>query len=218
MKIVAIDPSVNEVGWAVVENIYNDENGWHTEEANWRWGHWKIASNSLTFKWKEITEWMIIEFGGLDHSEDWVVMEWPVYFDGMRGHASAKMGHTINLASVVAYIAGYFRLPWRNVHLLTATQWKGSVSKEITRMRFFRHMGIKQIYKVNHNAVDAVMMLLTFCKRRAITLQIVSKTMENIPIHEPPQETVDEKIVRLCEQKPLRTRRLKGHRYITKHK
>ena len=181
MKIVAIDPSVNDVGWAVVEGIEHDDDGWHDENANWRWGHWKIQSNSLTFKWKEITEWMILEFGGLDYEEDWLVVEWPAYFDSMKGHTAAKQGHTINLAGIDGYLAGYFRLPWQNIHLVTAVQWKGSVSKEITRRRFFRHMGIKQLYQINHNAVDAVMMLLTFCKRRNITLKIVSKVMAPLP-------------------------------------
>jgi hypothetical protein len=77
------------------------------------------------------------------------------------------------------YIAGFFRLPWQNIHFITATKWKGSVSKEITRRRFFKHMGIKQIYTIDHNAVDAVMMLLEFCKRKQLTFKIVSKTMEH---------------------------------------
>lgn len=212
MKILAIDPSVNEVGWAYVEGLVHDDDGWHDENANWKWGHWKIESNSLTFKLKEITEWIILEAGGLDHCSDWLVAEWPAYFDGMKGHVSAKMGHTINLAAVDAYIAGYFRLPWQNIHLITATEWKGNVSKEITRMRFFRHMGIKQIYKVNHNAVDAVMMLLTFCKRKNITGQIVSKIMEPIPHLEEP-ETQDERIIRVASEigtmRPYAKRRVK---------
>lgn len=181
MKILAIDPSVNDVGWAYVEGLVHDESGWHDEKAEWKWGNWKISSNSLSFKLNEIVEYIILECGGLDPAEDWLVVEWPSYFDGMKGHVSAKMGHTINLAAVDAYIAGFFRLPWRNWHMVTATEWKGNVSKEITRRRFFKHMGIKQIYTVNHNAVDAVMLLLTFCKRKNITGKIVAKWMEPIP-------------------------------------
>lgn len=196
MKIVAIDPSIREVGWALVEGLVHDDKGWHDENAVWKWGHWEIRSNSYQFKLQEIVEHIIIDCGGLDHTEDWLVVEWPMYFDSEKGHVAAKMGHTINLAGVDCYIAGYFRLPWRNWHLLTAIQWKGSVSKEITRMRFFRQMGIKQIYKVNHNAVDAVMMLLEFCKRKGITMKIVSKVMEVIPPE--PEETVDEQILRLA--------------------
>lgn len=198
MKIIAIDPSVNEVGWAMVEGLTHDATGWHDEDADWTWGFWKIRSNSLQFKLKEITEWIIIDCGGLNHEEDMLVVEWPAYFDGAKGHVASKMGYTINLAAVCAYIAGYFRLPWNRWHAITATEWKGNISKEITRQRFFKHMGIKQIYKVNHNAVDAVMLLLTFCKRKNITGQIVSKMMETIPHLEKEPETPDEKIVRLA--------------------
>lgn len=177
MKIGTIDPSINEVGWAVLDGVEKDSDGvWHDDNADWRWGMWKITSNSLPFKLKEITERMIIEFGGLG-PEDIFVAEWPMFFDAQRGHIAAKAGHTINLSAVDAYIAGYFRIRPENVYFITAAQWKGSVSKEITRMRFFKHMGIKQIYTVDHNAVDAVMMLLEFCKRKRITFKIISATM-----------------------------------------
>jgi hypothetical protein len=120
---------------------------------------------------------MIIEFDGLD-PEDWLVLEWPAYFGSAKGQVAAMQGHTINLAAVDAYIAGFFRLKPQDWHLVTATQWKGNVPKEITRMRFFKALGQKQIYKVNHNAVDAVMLLHTFCTRRKIVFKIYSSTVE----------------------------------------
>jgi hypothetical protein len=179
VKIVSIDPSINNVGWAKIEGLTRDADGvWDLTNENWSWGMWKIGSNSFTFKLKEIVEWIILECDGLTE-EDWLVAEWPAYFDSMAGHVAAKAGHTINLAGIDCYIAGFFRLPWQNIHFITATKWKGSVSKEITRMRFFRHMGIKQIYTIDHNAVDAVMMLLEFCRRKRISSQIISKTMEH---------------------------------------
>lgn len=179
MKILSIDPSVREVGWATVDGLYREDDVIRDDRADWRWGCWKIQSMSYTYRLREIVEWIILEAGGLDPDEDWLVCEWPAYFDSMAGHVAAKAGHTINLAGIDCYIAGFFRLPWQNIHLITATKWKGSVSKEITRRRFFRHMGIKQIYKIDHNAVDAVMMLLEFCKRRGLSFKIVSKTMEH---------------------------------------
>lgn len=184
-KIVSIDPSINEVGWAVVDGVYRDESQvWHDDKANWDWGMWRIVSNSLPFKLKEITERIIMQCGGME-PEDIFVCEWPMFFDNQRGHIAAKAGHTINLSAVAAYIAGYFRIRPENVFFLTAAQWKNSVSKEITRMRFFKHMGIKQIYTIDHNAVDAVMLLLEFCKRKRITFQIISTTM-------PPYEQEEE--------------------------
>lgn len=178
MKIISIDPSTRDVGWALVNNLLRDENGvWDNSKADWKWGHWKIGSHSLTFKFREIVEWMIIEFGGVDE-DDWLVLEWPAFFGSAKGQIAAQQGHTINLAGVDAYIAGFFRLPPMNVHLVTANQWKGNLPKEITRMRFFRALGQKQIYKINHNAVDAVMLLHEFCKRRKIAWKINSSSVE----------------------------------------
>jgi hypothetical protein len=178
MKIVSIDPSVNRVGWAVVDGLRKDEDGvWHDENADWKFGYWNLGSLSLQFKFKELTEWMILTFGGLNE-DDILIVEWPGYFEAARGQIAAQKGYTINLAAMCAYVAGYFRLPWENWVPIKPSQWKGSVPKEITRMRFFKAMGIPQIYKIDHNAVDAVMMLLEFCKRKRITAKIVSQTAQ----------------------------------------
>lgn len=179
MKIVAIDPSINDVGWAVVDGLQRSESGvWDNSKADWKWGHWLIQGISLPYKLREIVEWMIIEFDGMNPEEDWLVLEWPAFFGSPKGQAAAKQGHTINLAGVVGYIAGFFRMLPQNTHLVTANQWKGNVPKEITRMRLFKALGQKQIYKVNHNAVDAVMLLHEFCKRRNIMMKITASTVE----------------------------------------
>jgi hypothetical protein len=178
VKIVSIDPSINDVGWAVCSGLERDSDGvWDDSKADWRWGCWKIRSNSLSFKLREIVEWMIVEFDGLDPDVDILILEWPQFFDAERGHIAAQQGHTINLAAVDAYIAGFFRMRPENYHLIRPSEWKGNLSKEITRKRFFRNLGIKQIYTVDHNAVDAVMLLLRWCKDHHVTLKIVSATM-----------------------------------------
>jgi hypothetical protein len=180
MKIVSIDPSINDVGWAVVDGLKRSKSGvWDNSKAKWTWGHWKIGGVSLTFKLREIVEWMIIEFDGLEEG-DWLVLEWPAFFGSAKGQVAAQQGHTINLAGVDGYIAGFFRLSPMDIHLVTANEWKGNLPKEITRKRLFHALGIKQIYKVNHNAVDAVMLLHEFCKRRNIMLDIKPASIELI--------------------------------------
>jgi hypothetical protein len=179
MKIFALDPSINDVGWAVAENITRNEDGvWDCSKINWRWGHWNIGSINLVNKFREIAEWVILEVGGLDPTEDWIVLEWPAYFGTEKGQIAAQMGYTLPLAGVCAYVAGFFRMPPDSTFFLTATEWKGSVPKEITRMRFFRALGIEKIYKINHNAVDAVMLLHTFCKRKKIVFKITTTNVE----------------------------------------
>ncbi len=170
-KILALDPSVNEVGWAVVTGMWRDEDGvWHDENAEWKWGMWKLSALSYTFKLHELREYIDLWLGGLEEG-DLFVGEWPAFFDNMRGNVAAKKGYTIDLAGILCYIMGYYRLPWQSICLLTAAQWKGNLPKEITKMRFFKALGV-QAYKVDHNAVDACMLLWEFCKRRKITMKI----------------------------------------------
>lgn len=176
MKIVSIDPSVNRVGWAICKDLYQDaDDVWHDDKSDWDWGYWDISGNSLSFKLREVAEWCILTFGGIEQ-DDILVLEWPAFFGSEKGQVAASMGHTLGLAAVDAYIAGFFRLPPNNVKFITANQWKGNISKEITRKRFFHRLGQKQIFKVDHNAVDAVMLLHEYARRARITFRITSST------------------------------------------
>ncbi len=180
MKIVSLDPSINETGWACLKGMERkDDRVWDDTNSDWSWGVFKLKGISLSYKLKELVEYMIMEFDGLDE-EDWLVVEWPQYFNQPRGQVSIMQGHLFNLAAIDTYVAGYFRLPPQNWFPITAPNWKGSVSKEITRRRFFKAMGLPQIYKVNHNAVDAVMMLLEFARRKRITNRIISSAMSHL--------------------------------------
>lgn len=175
-QIISIDPSTRDVGWAVIEKLKRDKKTlvWDDTDARWRYGNWVINAHSLQAKFQEIAEYMIMEFD-INPEEDIMVLEWPAYFGSEKGQVAAQLGHTLNLAGVVGYCSGYFRIPWQRIHLITANQWKGSVSKEVTKMRFFRAMGVKQIFAVNHNAVDAVMLLFAYCKEHKITFKIVTE-------------------------------------------
>lgn len=168
MKIFSLDPSVNNCGWAVIEKLYRKDKVIKTDKAQWRYGNWKLQGHSFSAKLQEIVEYIILEVDGLSEDEgDWLLLEWPAYFGSHKGQIAAQMGHTLTLAGIDGYVAGYFRLPWQNFHFITANQWKGSVTKNITFMRFCRVMNVKP-FKIDHNAVDAFMMLHAFCKDRKI--------------------------------------------------
>lgn len=178
-KAVAIDPSVNRIGYCIINNIYHDDElGWNAEEAQWTWGSWKIRSGSLTFKLKEISDNFDRDIGGLNPKEDHLVVEWPQYFDQQRGQAAAVEGYTTNLAAINAYLFGYYRLPWRQFHPIFPSKWKGNLNKDVTRMRFFREIGVNKHYRIDHDTVDATMMLLWWCKHRGITNKIINYAVE----------------------------------------
>lgn len=172
MRIFSIDPSVNDVGWASIDGMKRDDDGvWDDSEAVWRWGWWKLNAHSYRAKLEELKDY--IALGGSLAEDDILVGEWPAFFDNQRGAIAAKQGYTIDLAGILCYIAGYFRIISTNIYFITAIKWKGSVPKEVTRLRFFKALGVARPFAVNHNAVDAVMLLLEFCRRNKITFRIV---------------------------------------------
>jgi len=183
VKIFSFDPSILNCGWACVSGLYRKDKVIQTDKCSWAYGNWKLQGHSLSAKMQEIVEYIILEVGGINADEgDWCILEWPAFFSSEKGQIAAQMGHTLNLAGLDGYVAGYFRLPWRNFHFITANQWKGSVSKNITWMRFCKVMGIKGVHKVDHNAVDAFMMLHQFCKNKGIIDKVIRMTDANLEI------------------------------------
>lgn len=179
VQIFSLDPSINRVGWARIANLQRDEEGvWNADEAKWDWGYWDLSSQSLSFKAKELVDFMSITFEEVNPERDILIAEYPQYFDQMRGQIAAKEGHTQNLAALDFYVFGYFRFPWNHFFPVFPSQWKGNLKKDITRMRFFREIGVPRHYRLDHNTVDAAMMLLWWCKTHGVTNKIINYSVE----------------------------------------
>lgn len=148
IKILAIDPSVNEFGWARWEREHLTEG-----PGKWTWGLIRPEGLNYIGKCQDTVE-KLLEVGEFNE----VVAEWPQFFNNPRGHTAAAAGHTINLAGMVMFIVGQYRILPGYIHLRTASEWKGSVSKEITMQKFLRHFKTPR-YRLNHNIVDAIMIL-----------------------------------------------------------
>lgn len=182
VRILSIDPSINRTGWAlatfhakpglIIPNLKpNGEfelqtlpDSWNEQTSRWAWGYFDTSCRGYVARLKELAEYIICEVGEFDV----LVAEWPEFYDNTRGHVAAMRGDTINLAGINCYLAGYFRLAPDRINFLTAPRWKGSVSKELTRQQFYRSFGISKHYMIDHNAVDAGMMLLTYCQRMGV--------------------------------------------------
>jgi hypothetical protein len=193
VRILSIDPSINRCGWALATfqaqegplipvlkadgtfELQGTPDQWNENTSRWAWGYFDTTCRGYVARLKELVEYIMMEVGEFDV----LIGEWPEFYDSTKGHAAAMRGDTINLAGIVCYIAGYFRLNPKHINFLTAPRWKGSVSKEITRQQFYRSFGIQKHYTIDHNAVDAAMMLLTWCQR----MGVVSKFFANAPKH-----------------------------------
>lgn len=162
MRILALDPSVaNRCGWAVTHLAW-DAAGKLLKE-DWDFGSFEVCGMNFQMRCSDLRDHII----HLGFNFDTLVMEWPTYYDSAKGQIAAQKGYTINLAGIAMYIAGYFQVDFRKLFLYTAPDWKGTVQKAVTARRFFRLFGMSEM-KIDHDTIDAVMMLIYHCKRHKL--------------------------------------------------
>lgn len=155
MRILALDPSIKTCGWSTVDI--------GEEEAEFKWGMFALSGLNFLMRCADLKDYIEMEIGHFDK----LVIEWPMFYDSEKGHVAARQGDTINLAGIGMYIAGYFHLHPRDMVLLTAPEWKGTVPKQVTGRRFFQVFGVNYL-QVDNNAVDATMMLRWWCIREKL--------------------------------------------------
>lgn len=171
MKILALDPSVmNRCGWAVADLAWEKEDTvplarrGNLIKETWDWGFWEINGMNFQMRCADLRDH--ISHMGFDF--DQLVCEWPTFYDSTKGQVAAQQGYTVNLAGIAMYIAGWFQVRHQNLFLYTAPDWKGTVKKAVTQHRFYKLFGINSM-TVDHNAVDATMMLVYHCRKIGLT-------------------------------------------------
>jgi hypothetical protein len=162
MRILALDPSVNNVGWATLDLEFDSENNRVVKE-DWNWGTWELNGQNFLMRCGDCRDYILQEIGDFD----FLVVEWPMYYDSDKGSVAARQGYTINLAGVAMYICGYFQLHHTKMRLYTAPDWKGTTPKKVTARRFFRLFDVN-INDIDEHAIDAVMMLLYHCRKEGL--------------------------------------------------
>lgn len=157
IKLLSLDPSVNQVGFATLQ--FSPEG-----EQMWTWGSWTLSGYNLLERCSDLCAY-VQQSGNADFTD--LILEWPTYYASDTGQIAAKMNYTINLAAIAMYVAGFFHTPVSRIDLVTAPQWKGQANKRITARRFFRNFG-EEALQVDQHAVDAVMLLLARAKKRQL--------------------------------------------------
>jgi hypothetical protein len=159
-SILAIDPSTTRLGWATLE-LPLQPAALYSLAAGWKFGSWTMKGDTLVQKMRSIFPLLK---GGADRAFAHLVIEMPTFFSTEKGRIAAREGYTINLGMTVGYIIG--NLQGIPVTLYTPGEWKGMVSKEITRKKFYRTFedadnadayGNPMTY--DHDTVDAIMLL-----------------------------------------------------------
>lgn len=157
-KILSLDMAfgrTGHVGYGYI-NLY-------VQPEDWLWGAWEL--NGLNFKMRCHDLCHHIEEHGLDDFEE-LLIEWPTFYNSEKGETAARQDTTLYLAGIAMFVAGYFQVAAKDLHIITAPMWKGNVAKEVTARRFLKLFG-EEYKRTDHNAIDAIMMLYKFCELRA---------------------------------------------------
>jgi hypothetical protein len=147
MRFLSIDPSTTRIGWAMHDTLAGDFNNFGSWSHGW---YCPPEQGSLTKKLWGIKNYFF------QAKADHLICERPMFFNSEKGRIAAKEGYTNNLAMVIGTIYGC--LPSIQLFLYTPQQWKGSVPKEITAVRFkkiFKYAGEMPV----HDVIDAIMLL-----------------------------------------------------------
>lgn len=167
MRVISIDPSVNNVGYCIFEPHLTGPKA-NRKKKSWRWGTIKPEGFSLEQKALDICQIIQSELFPWDDKYDGVgefdflVTEKPAFYSSEKGQIAAHQNYTIDLAAINYFVAGYFRKDHRTHYSITATAWKGSVPKIITMKKFYRTFGIDPNVpnkKLTDHAIDATMLL-----------------------------------------------------------
>lgn len=148
MRILMIDPSKNNVGWATLNT------GCKKRERAWKWGTWHPQGHNLQMRMVDLAQTIEAEIPEFD----FLITEKPMFFSSERGQVAAHQNYTIDLAAISYFIAGWFKMDHRRHFPITANQWKGQVTKEITARRFFAAFPKIEKGSLSEHAIDAVML------------------------------------------------------------
>lgn len=148
MKILILDPSIHNVGWTLLDTKKK------TMRKAWKFGTFKLEGNNFLAKLTHLRDLIDEKIGPFDI----LIGEKPAFFSSERGQIAAHMNYTIDLAAVIFWIAGWYHMDHRHFFAITANQWKGSVSKDITARRFFKQFPKIKPTSIDEHAIDAAML------------------------------------------------------------
>jgi hypothetical protein len=145
MLILAIDPSINNVGLA----LYNTETG-------------KLITRVLhppKLQRQYLLSWICNQIQCVEFFKNinTLVIEYPTFQNSAKGRIAAQKGYTLDLAYIAGYISAECKLKPSCIHLPTPQQWKGNLPKAAVGRRFQRRFGIDPETITDHEYEAAMM-------------------------------------------------------------
>jgi hypothetical protein len=138
-------------------------------DAGWQYGSWTLQGGTIVQRARSLDP-LLVAAGDICH----LIVEQPTFFNSEAGRIAAREGTVFKLSIVVGYLLGRLRLNSEDITLYTPSQWKGMVTKDITRKKFYRvfkDAAARDAWgdttRYDHDTVDAVMMLHYWLTQRS---------------------------------------------------
>ncbi len=149
MNILSVDPSINNVGLCLFRSNT-------TAKEKWKWNTLKLEGHNIPQRLQSLQHQIAGWIGEITIHK--LLIEYPTFFSSEKGAIAARNNYTVDLACICGFLFGKFCERSKQVAFITATQWKGTVSKEITMRKFFRKFRVNPLTLSEHS-IDACMLL-----------------------------------------------------------
>ena len=147
MKILAVDPSVNNIGLA----CYNSD----TKELRTQLFHPKKGREKAAMGIEILRHVLLFFLQG--EKVDYMVVEYPNWQGSAKGLIAMQKGYTLDLAFVCGILAAGLPLSSNKIFLPTPLEWKGNAPKSATEYRVKKRFGILQISEHEYDALGLLM-------------------------------------------------------------
>lgn len=156
MKILAIDPSVNNVGIA----YYDTE----TKEIKTSCFH-PNRTGKIGMDTRQIYSHLILRYGLLQKEKkpDVLILEYPNWQGSTKGLIAMQQGYTIDLAFVVGHLSGLINAP--HCQMPTPLDWKKNIPKAATQARVRRYFSPQSFNHISEHEFDALGMIIWYLER-----------------------------------------------------
>lgn len=183
--LLAIDPSVRSLGWAIVNLNRAVGNDYYDLENQELWIYGLVTMEStrqidpslVKWRWEEAAAVINATFELEGIRPTHLASEWPTFFNSMEGRIAAQQNYTLGLASMVGYIAAAFEFRSEYIALWTPYQWKRNAPKNVTRNQmtiYFGDAGKTLARTASDDVIDAIMIArywLTLYDRKKFRFQ-----------------------------------------------
>ncbi len=156
--ILAIDPSINHVGWA----SYRSE--------VWQGGTYDMNINKQSRIPSLISNCYLLAKFLKDRNQtlDLLIVEKPTFMSSAKGQIASQRGYTLDLAFINGYIISHFTQNYFNPVVIeyTPQQWKGTVPKSATLAKFKRLFPTIDANKLTDHEIDARMIIQHYLTKK----------------------------------------------------